>query len=150
MTTIFPPWYSRFLTLALRKLYYPTLSTDIFYHPESGWPRDQVRPRVSPPDNPTAREEKEREPAYEVVLNFPKLISCVFFLSRASWVNTRDCLTAWSFCCLDYECVSEYVEHVLTGKKNRPKQSLKSTKGFWYSCVVHLCLCRVMLREHQS
>ena len=154
MTIIFPPWYSRFLTLALRKLCYPTLPTDIFTTQNPGGHVIRSDQWVSPPDNPPTRKEKEREPGYEVNLNLlkrlPKLISCVFFLSRASWINTRDWLTASSFCCFDYECVSEYVEHVLTGKKNRPKQSLKSTKGFWYSYVVCFCLCRFMLRELQS
>lgn len=146
MTTIFPPWYSRFLTLALRKLCYPTLPTDIFYHPESGWPRDQVRPRASPPDNPTTRKEKEREPVYEVNLNFPKLVSCVFLLSRASWIDTRDCLTASSFCCFDYECVSEYVERVLAGKKKSTQAKLKKHKRF----LIFLCCTLLFMQGHTA
>ena len=74
---------------------------------------------VSPPDNPTTRKEKERESGHEVEPDF-----LLFFL-----VGDKLNL-ACSFCCLDYECVSEYVEHVLTGKQNRPKQSLKITEGF--------------------
>lgn len=101
---------------------------------------------VSPPDNPTTRKEKEREPGYEVNLNFPKrlpkLVSCVFFLSRASWIDTRDCLTASSFCCFDYECVSEYVERVLTGKKKSTQAKLKKHKRF----LIFLC-CTLLIMQ---
>ena len=121
-------------------------SNRYFYHPESGWPRDRVRPLglSTSTDNPTTRKEKEREPGYKVNLNFPKrlpkLISCVFFLSRASWIKTSDCLTASSFCCFDYECVSEYVEHVLTGKKST-QAKLKKHRRFSIilCCTKGLC-----------
>lgn len=70
MTTIFPSWYSRFVTLALKKLCYLTFPTDIFTTQNPGGHVIRSDQWVSPPDNPTTREEKEREPGYEVNLNF--------------------------------------------------------------------------------
>ena len=153
MTTIFPSWYSRFVTLALKKLCYLTFPTDIFTTQNPGGHVIRSDQWVSPPDNPPTREEKEREPGYKVNLNLKSDFQNWFLLyflveGKLNWyerlLDGFVILLLWLWMC-KWICRARP-----RWKKNRPKQSLKSRKGFWYSYVVRFCLCRVILREHQS
>ena len=147
MTTIFPPWYSRFVTLALRKLCYPTLPTDIFTTQNPGGHVIRSDQWVSPPDNPPTRKEKEREPGYEVNLNLlkrlPKLISCVFFLSRASWLKLVDgfvILLLWLWMC---KWICRARPH---WKKKSTQAKLKKHKRF----LIFLCCTLLFMQGYTA